>query len=84
MEVGGGSKKIWYALATAVGVFTAGVGVYYLSQKKLHAKWTADELDEELMKDINKIGDVQTNSEGIFSFDHFVEIYRVIRKYARK
>lgn len=74
------TKKILLAVGAAAGVFVTGYAIYQLSSKK--AVTTAQ--DEELLEDVRKIGTVKANAQGVFDFEHFVEIYKIIRKHSKR
>ena len=57
----------------AAGVALAvGYSVYYLISRE---EGTSGTTNDELPQDIKKIGIVEVNSDGIFSFNKFVEIF---------
>ena len=52
------SRKILIAVAAAAGVFISGLGIYYFSTRKT----ARTEVDQELLNDIKKIGEVRANA----------------------
>ncbi len=59
----------------------AGLSIYYvLNQYGASSK----AVNSELAQDIKKIGIVQVNSDGVFPFQKFIEIFQVIRKYSKR